>query len=59
MKFYATLTISVVVVLLLAEVSPEAVNAFLILLLIGIVLGRYTAFQKLVTGLAGSISQST
>ena len=59
MRFYATLTIAVVVVMLLAEISPELVNAFLMLLLLGIVLGRYQAFQQLVTGLVGNLQQST
>lgn len=59
MRFYATLTIAVVVVMLLAEISPEVVNAFLLLLLLGIVLGRYQAFQQLVTGLVGNLQQST
>lgn len=40
--------IAVLVVIGLAEVSPEAVNAFLILLLIGIVLMRFGAFRPLV-----------
>jgi len=58
MKFYATLMVTVVVVLLLAEVSPSAVNALLILILLGIVLGRYGAFQELVGGITGSIEEA-
>jgi len=58
MKFYATLTVTIVVVLLLAEISPTAVNALLILILMGIVLGRYTAFQQLISGITGNIEEA-
>jgi len=58
MKFYATLVIASIVVLLLAELSAEAVNAFLILLLLGIVLGRYQTFEKLFGGITASIEQT-
>ena len=58
MKFYATLTVTIVVVLLLAEISPTAVNALLILILMGIVLGRYGAFQQLIGGITGSIEEA-
>lgn len=55
MKFYATLLVAFVVVLLLAEISPQAVNALLILILLGIFLGRYEAFQGLITAIARSV----
>lgn len=58
MKFYATLMVTVVVVILLAEVSPSAVNALLILILLGIVLGRYGAFQELIGGIVGSVGET-
>ena len=48
MPFYGLLLISIVVVLLLAEIAPEAVNALLILLLLGLVLSRYSKFQELI-----------
>lgn len=44
--------IAVLVVVGLAEVSPEAVNAFLILLLVGIVLMRFGAFQPILNQVA-------
>ena len=47
--FYAVLILAIFVVLLLAEISPEAVNALLILILLGLVLGRAEDMQKLVT----------
>jgi len=48
MTFYALLIMAIIVVLLLAEAMPEAVNALLILLLLGVVLGRYDKFQELI-----------
>lgn len=58
MKFYASLLVASVVVLLLAEVSAEAVNAFLILILLGMVLGRYQTFERLFAGITGSIEET-
>jgi len=58
MKFYATLALASTVILLLAEVAPEAVNAFLILLLMGIILGRYQSFEKLASGITGAIEET-
>lgn len=47
MPTIAKYIVAVVLVLAVAQFAPEAVNAFLILLLIGIVVMRYPAFQKL------------
>ena len=58
MKFYATLMVTTVVVILLAEVSPSAVNALLALILLGIILGRYATFQQLIGGITGSIEET-
>ncbi len=44
----AKYAVAVLVVLALAQFAPELVNAFLILLLIGIVVMRYKYFQDLV-----------
>ena len=43
----AKLTIAVLIVVALSEVSPELVNGFLILVLIGIFLTRYEYFKGL------------
>jgi hypothetical protein len=40
----ARLGVAIIVVLLLAEVIPEAVNAVLILVLVGLILGHYSSF---------------
>jgi len=40
----ARLGVAVVVTMLLSEVAPGAVNAVLILILIGLVLGHYSSF---------------
>lgn len=53
MKFYAYLILAIVVVLMLAELIPEAINAFLALLLLGVILGRHTAFRQLIAGVTG------
>lgn len=47
MPTIAKYVLAVLVVLVAAEVSPEITNAFLILLLVGIVLMRFGAFQSL------------
>ncbi len=56
--FYAVLILAVFVVLLLAEISPEAVNALLILILLGLVLGRAEDMQKLVTTISQAAGSS-
>jgi hypothetical protein len=59
--FFAVLVLAVFVVLLLAEISPEAVNALLILILLGLVLGRSEDTQKLIATIsqaAGSGKQN-
>ncbi len=45
---YAILVLAIFVVLLLAEISPEAVNVLLILILLGLILGRAEDTQKLI-----------
>ena len=47
MNFYVRLTIAILIVILLAEVAPEAVNALLALLLVGLIVGRWQAFAGL------------
>ncbi|WP_322510722.1 hypothetical protein [Chloroflexus sp.] len=47
MNFYIRLAIAIIVVLVLAEFAPEAVNAVLILLLVGMLLGRRRSFEML------------
>lgn len=44
LNYYARLIVAVVVVLAIAQVIPEPTNAFLILLLIGIIIGNAKAF---------------
>ena len=41
---FARLGVAVVVTMLLSEAMPEAVNAVLILILIGLILGHYSSF---------------
>lgn len=48
MKGYATLALAVFVVLLLAEISPEAVNVVLALILLGMVLMRAEEMQDMI-----------
>ncbi len=48
MSNVAKYVLAVLIVVGLAEVAPEAVNAFLILLLVGIILMRFQYFQSLV-----------
>ena len=45
---FAILMLAVFVILLLAEISPEAVNVLLALILLGLVLGRADDMQELV-----------
>jgi uncharacterized membrane protein len=41
----ARVGVAVIVAMLAAEVAPEAVNAVLILILVGLVLGHYSEFS--------------
>jgi len=41
----ARLGVAVIVTMLLSEVIPEVVNAVLILILVGLVLGHYSSFS--------------
>ncbi len=45
--FYARIVIVVLIVLAISEISPEVVNAVLLLVLIGLILGRFQYFQGL------------
>jgi hypothetical protein len=56
MKHPARLMLAILVVMALAEFIPEVVNSFLILLLVGILLGHWVQFQWL-TKLIGSIGE--
>jgi hypothetical protein len=49
MSTIAKSILAVLLVLAIAEFAPEAVNAFLILLLVGIIVIRYPYFQNLLT----------
>ena len=48
MPFFGLLVVAIIAVLLLAEVMPNAVNAFLILLLLGMLLQNYEPFVDLI-----------
>ncbi len=48
MPFFGLLVVAIIVVLLLAEVMPKAINAFLILLLLGMLLQNYEPFVGLI-----------
>ncbi|KKN42653.1 hypothetical protein LCGC14_0711050 [marine sediment metagenome] len=48
MPFFGLLLVAVMVVLLLAEVMPKAINAFLVLLLLGMLLQNYEPFVDLI-----------
>ncbi len=56
MSTITKIIIAFLVVIALAEVMPEAVNAVLILILIGILLMRWPAFAELASTI-GSIGQ--
>jgi len=45
--FYARLVVVIVLVMALAEAIPEAVNAILVVVLVGIALRRASSFAKL------------
>lgn len=51
MPFYAKLVLTVLVVVTASEFIPSAVNALLILILLGIILGHFGAFDTLVNQL--------
>ncbi len=48
MPFFGLLVVAIIAVLLLAEVMPKAINAFLILLLLGMLLQNYAPFVELI-----------
>lgn len=48
--FYARLLIVFIVIVAIAQAIPEAVNYVLALVLIGIVLARYPAINRLIKG---------
>lgn len=52
--FYPKLAIVILLAVAASEVAPEAVNAVLLLILLGLVLGHYGAFASL-AGVLGSI----
>lgn len=52
LPFLARLVIVILLVVALSQVAPEAVNAILILVLIGILLSHYKSFQGLTSILA-------
>jgi len=56
MNFYVRLIIAILVVLALAEVAPEVVNAILLLMLVGMILGRWPAFAWL-ANIIGSLGR--
>lgn len=45
----AKFVLAALIVVAVAQFAPEAVNAFLLLLLIGIIVMRYPAFQSLIS----------
>ena len=47
--FYGLLIVAIVVTLLVAEIAPSAANAFLLLLILGMVLSNVDAFRELVS----------
>jgi len=47
MNFYLKLGIVILLVLALAEAAPDAVNAILVLILIGAILGNWQEFSGL------------
>lgn len=49
---FARLALVILISVALSEVAPEAVNAFLILILVGVVLGHWKAFQVLASTLS-------
>lgn len=57
-NFYARLVLAVVIVYMLAQVAPKAVNAILILILVGIVLMRFPAFQSLFASTIGALGKT-
>ena len=51
MTFYGLLIVAIVFTLLLAELAPSAVNGFLLLLILGMVLSNVPAFVELVSAI--------
>lgn len=51
MSFWARLILAVVVVLLVAEVAPGAVNWLLLLIIAGLVLSQSSKFSDLITSI--------
>lgn len=45
--FYGKLAIVILIVIALSEAIPEVVNAILLLILVGLILGHYTKFTFL------------
>lgn len=58
MKFYAVLILAVVIVIVASEVSPAATNALLLLLIAGVVLGRWQAFAGLIATVSSGIKEA-
>lgn len=56
LPFLARLIIVILLVVALAQVAPEAVNAILLLVLIGIILSRWKSFQGL-TQIIGTLGR--
>lgn len=48
MNFWARLILGVIVVLLVSEVAPEAINWLLLLLIVGMALSQSSKFSSLV-----------
>jgi hypothetical protein len=56
LPFLARLIIVILLVVALAQVAPEAVNAVLALVLIGIILSRWRSFQG-ITQIIGTLGR--
>lgn len=50
-NYYVKIVIVFLIVIALAEAIPEIVNSFLILVLVGIFLGHWETFAKLLAGI--------
>lgn len=53
MTFYPRLLIAIILVAVLAEVAPRFVNMLLIIILAGLLLGRWPAFARLADTIGG------
>ena len=49
LPFYARLVVAVLVVMVMAQSAPKAVNNILVLVLVGIFLNHYGAFNQIFT----------